>query len=242
MQKKIKGQKGLSLVEVTIMLLVLMLLTSVLAPSMWDMIHDAQWVKVKEDCEAIGISLTRMWRDVGPCTKKSAVVGCTMTNRVDVLISTGVVAAGGSGAAAFNTNITTGDWNTALAANKDTMENQLVVNNPAYKTPYANYITDGAVPVGPLFGTGWRGAYLAPPIGPDPWGSAYYVNSGYHATATNAPDTDAEGSPNWWWEHDVFCITAGPNQTLETKFYGNTSFGTSRLNDDFTFIISGSGK
>ena len=36
--RKFKGQKGLSLVEVTIMLLVLMLLTSVLAPSIFDFV------------------------------------------------------------------------------------------------------------------------------------------------------------------------------------------------------------
>ena len=40
--RKFKGQKGLSLVEVTIMLLVLMLLTSVLAPSIFDFVNDAR--------------------------------------------------------------------------------------------------------------------------------------------------------------------------------------------------------
>ena len=61
-----KGQRGLSLIEVTIMLLVLMLLTSVLAPSIFDFVQDAQWVKVKEDCEVLAISLARMIKDVGP--------------------------------------------------------------------------------------------------------------------------------------------------------------------------------
>ena len=42
--------------EVTIMLLVLML-TSVLAPAIFDYVKDAQWVKVKEDCEAIAVSV-----------------------------------------------------------------------------------------------------------------------------------------------------------------------------------------
>ena len=60
-----KGQKGLSLIEVTIMLLVLMLLTSVLAPSIFDFVQDAQWVKVKEDCEVLAISVARLIKDVG---------------------------------------------------------------------------------------------------------------------------------------------------------------------------------
>jgi hypothetical protein len=241
--RKIRGQKGLSLVEVTIMLLVLMLLTSVLAPSMWDFVHDAQWVKVKEDCEAIGISLTRMWRDVGPCTRAVATSPCTLKNRVDVLVSTGANAGGGLlPAVAVNANILTTNWNTAALLNKDTMERQLVLNTPGYATPFANYLPGGSIPVGPLFGLGWRGAYLAPPIGPDPWGSAYYVNSGFHATAIDAPGEGLEGHPNWWWERDVICLTAGPNQTIETPFAGSPGLGTNRAGDDFVFVIAGSGK
>jgi hypothetical protein len=45
---------GLSLVETTIILLILMVLTGVLAPSINDFVNDAKDVKVKEDCEAIG--------------------------------------------------------------------------------------------------------------------------------------------------------------------------------------------
>jgi hypothetical protein len=41
------------------MLLVLMLLTSVLAPSIFDFINDAQWVKVKEDCVGIRLLVAR---------------------------------------------------------------------------------------------------------------------------------------------------------------------------------------
>jgi len=52
--RRLRNRAGLSLVEVTIMLLVLMLLAGVLAPSIMDFVRDAQWVKVKEDCEAIG--------------------------------------------------------------------------------------------------------------------------------------------------------------------------------------------
>jgi len=245
--KKIKGQKGLSLVEVTIMLLVLMLLTSVLAPSMWDFIHDAQWVKVKEDCEAIGISFTRMTRDIGPCLRFTNASACNLAGRVDVLISTGLTATVNttSGYAenfsGYTVAMTTTNWNDT--SNRDTMENQFVRNTPAYKTPFGNY-NPGDVPVGPLFGLGWRGAYLAPPIGPDPWGTAYYVNSGFNAVATDATGT-GEGSPDWWWERDVICITAGPNQTLDSPIAGTgtgNSAGTYRHKDDFVFVISGSGK
>jgi hypothetical protein len=239
---RIKGQTGLSLVEVTIVLLVLMLLTSVLAPSMWDFIHDAQWVKVKEDCEAIGISFTRLTRDVGPCLRANSNFGCDRAGRVDVLYSEGAAPGGGTSGTPVNANILTGDWRTTSgnpAFNFDSMQNQFVLNTPGYSTPLVR--SGGAYVFGPQFGTGWRGPYLSAPIGPDPWGSRYYVNSGFFATATDA-NAALEGSLASWWERDVICVTAGPNQTLETPFAGNVTFGTLRSGDDFAFVISGSGR
>jgi hypothetical protein len=240
----IKGQKGLSLVEVTIMLLVLMLLTSVLAPSIWDFVHDAQWVKVKEDCEAIGISVSRLVRDVGPCLKVVGTADCTNTNRVDVLVSIGSEAVVDTTSAPaytpLNSNIVSTNWSST--SNRDTMDNQLITNGAGYNTPYINYSSTGSYPVGPLFGLGWRGAYLAPPVGPDPWGTKYYVNSGFMATSTTTASANNEGNKKWWWEHDVICLTPGPNQTIETPFAGSTNRGTDRQNDDFVFVISGSGR
>jgi hypothetical protein len=54
-----------------------------------DFVRDAQWVKVKEDCEAIGVSVARLARDVGPCLKFDGTGPCTKSNRVDVLYSDG---------------------------------------------------------------------------------------------------------------------------------------------------------
>ena len=237
--RRIKGQKGLSLVEVTIMLLVLMLLTSVLAPSIWDFVHDAQWVKVKEDCEAIGITFSRLTRDIGPCLRVNAATTCTKATRVDVLESDGAVALYTPTPFASGNMVTTG-WN-ATGTNLDTMENQFTTNAPLYNTPMQNYPT--SYPAAPLFGIGWRGAYLSPPIGPDPWGSKYYLNSGFFAVATDA-SAAGEGSLGRWWERDVVCLSAGPDQTIQTPFEGHPTgtpvYGTYRGGDDFVFVVSGS--
>lgn len=245
---RMKGQRGLSLVEVTIMLLVLMLLTSVLAPSIFDFVNDAKWVKVKEDCEAIGITIARITRDVGPCLKFNGNGACTMSNRVEILYSDGpdTVNADLAGSAATgytNANITPSpiNWNNDSQANVgDTMEDQFVTNGPGYNTPALNY--PSSYPVGPLFGIGWRGGYLAPPIGPDPWGKRYLVNSVFLSVATNAPDSNAEGYVSRWWERDVFCISPGPNGLYETFFGGGANGGTVREGDDFVYIVSGSGR
>jgi hypothetical protein len=244
MNTKFANARGLSLIEVTIMLLVLMLLTGVLAPSIMDFVKDAQWVKVKEDCEAIGVSVVRLTRDVGPCLKFSGTGACTKMNRVDVLYSDGPDVTtndvAGDAVADFH-----GGANTATDLNwhkddarGDSMQHQFVDNGggPAYPTP-ADLGTHGGG--GPQFGLGWRGAYLSPPIGPDPWGHRYLVNSVFLSVARDAEPGMGEGQKSGGWSHDTFCISAGPNGQFETAFGGNATHGVYRRGDDFIFIISG---
>ena len=253
MRPRITTARGLSLVEVTIMLFVLMLLTGVLAPSIMDFVRDAQWVKVKEDCEAIGVSVARLARDVGPCLKFNGTGACTKSNRVDVLYSDGpdVTPADMSGDATANFQ---GGAATATELNwhkddsrGDSMEHQFVDNGGGPDYPSPEDVNSHGTP-GPSFGLGWRGAYLSPPIGPDPWGHRYLVNSVFLAMAADAgtayaatsasPQTVSVPTPRGW-SNDTFCISPGPNGQYETAFGGNLSQGVSRRGDDFVYIISG---
>jgi hypothetical protein len=249
--RRLKGQTGMSLVEATIILLVLMLLTGVLAPSIFDYFRDAQMVKVKEDCEAIGVSVVRLVRDVGPCLKFDGTQpGCGLFNRVDILVSRGNAVAGSvdlATAPAFaspdGVNI---NWDsTAPPAGADSMENQFVLNTPHYATPGQLGTWNFTYPAMML---GWRGAYLAPPIGPDPWGMPYLVNSMFLAVATSGGCAGStEGCEHGGWDRDVICLSGGPNQIYQTPFAGSQGgimpppwmFGTLQVGDDFVFVISG---
>jgi hypothetical protein len=244
MKTTLSSARGLSLVEVTIMLLVLMLLTSVLAPSIFDFVNDAKWVKVKEDCEAIGVSVARLTRDVGPCLKFDGNKRCTMDNRVDLLYSDGpdvtTVDTDGDGAGTFSLSYALagplGWWKESERG--DSMDNQFVTNGtgPDYPTP--NELSTYTA-VGPQFNLGWRGAYLSSPIGPDPWGHRYLVNSVFLSVAVDAHVGTWEGKRSGGWSHDTFCLSAGPNGLYETGFGSNASRGVNRQADDFIYIISG---
>jgi hypothetical protein len=228
----------LSLVEVTIMLLVLMLLTGVLAPSIFDFVVDARWVKVKEDCEAIGISVARITRDVGPCLKFNASEKCTLRNRVDILFSDGPEvdrqSLGGGSSLTFENYAGNLNWD-GDDTRGDSMEHQFVMNDSGYKTVGQ---LENLNRVGPAFGLGWRGAYLSGPIGPDPWGHRYLVNSVFLSVATDASDGYGQGQRNGGWDKDTFCISSGPNGIFDTGFIGS-NYGTDRRADDFTYVIQG---
>ena len=242
--RTLKGQKGLSLIEVTIMLLVLMLLTGVLAPEMWDFIKKAQYVKVKEDCEAIAISIIRLKFDVG-CLKLNGALPCKFDNHPYLLHSAaGTVPDAGVGgnvsAAPFIPGVAvdadyaaTFQWDrmTTVAASTDTLEDQLSLNTPLYPVR-------GGVALNPFHWEtgGWHGAYITPPIGPDPWGDQYVVNSVF----IDAQGTQGgkEGSTNHGWNYDSFCLSAGPNRYYETPFAVTNFFGSAPVNDDFLTVIT----
>lgn len=247
--RRLTARTGLSLVEVTIILLVLMLLAGVLAPSIIDFLRDAQWVKVKADCEAIGVSVVRAMRDVPPCFRRVGTDACTVANRVDLLWSDGTTAgaiaplssahvdytlAGGNAAGPLN-------WDTGVTAQDGSMEQHLVRNSVLTPYPVPSLLYPDSVPVGPQYGIGWRGPYLSAPIGPDPWGHAYMVNTAFLTTATDAVAPE-EGQNGTTWNRDVFCLSAGPNRMFETHFGGclsTTQSGTCREGDDWTYVIQG---
>jgi len=239
--RRLRRQEGLSLVEVTIMLLVLMLLTSVLAPSIFDFVNDAQWVKVKEDCEALAISVARLHKDVG--SKLYTVPGGATTypaNKMDIMLSdytnkptvtANPVAGFGAGAVNW--------FGIAGHASFDgtfmgKCSDQLITNNlgGAGAAIYAEPGTSTPV-FGPYFGQGWRGAYLSPPCASDPWGYPYEVNTKW------ATMTFSTGTRNHC--NDVFCLSPGKDGLIDTSFgvdYGVYPQGVVRKGDDWVTIIA----
>lgn len=236
----IQRQSGMSLVEATIILMVLALLTSALAPSISDYVNDARQVRVKQDCAVIGTSIARLTRDVGRCLKASAAAGCTKSNRVDILYSDGpdVVAEDLTGNAV---PFSSADVQDSLNWDKDdtrgdSMQRQFVTNGPRYGTPAT--LGTYSIP-GPQFGLGWRGGYIEDPVGADPWGNRYLVNTAFLMVALDASAGHGEGNRGGGWSQDVFCLSAGSNELFETPFGGQGFGGTLRGGDDTIFIVAG---
>jgi len=237
----------MSLIEATIILMILFLLTAVMSPAVGDYIEDARHTKGKEDVEAIGVSIVRLQRDVGNCLKLVAATACTEANRVDILRSSGP-------------DIVVGDLNTTLAVDfthaditpgtinwdddqvadvGDTMEMQFVLNTtPLYPTP-ADSTPTGFTKSGPQAGLGWRGAYLSAPIGTDPWGKVYVSNTAFLVVASDSTDGTLEGNKAGGWSRDTIVLSAGPNGIFDTPFGGNVAHGTTVGGDDLIYVVRG---
>jgi type II secretory pathway pseudopilin PulG len=263
MIRKRNGERGMSLVEVTIILMVLAIVTAVAAPSIADYVDDARGVKGKEDVEAIGTAIARLLRDTGaPFLLEDGDVAIASrhvtNNRVDLAVGSGMeprVAAGVDNSVATNLQATL-TWTDDIAAAAATaatggvqsLYDHLVSNDATYVLPTA--LIDTADPSAPnalgKFGRGWRGAYLSGIVGPDPWGYRYACNTAFLGTATD-PAATGNGHPARGWSTDVFCLSAGPNSVIETDIEsanGGVTFSGSGdpANDDVIYVISGYGR
>jgi Tfp pilus assembly protein PilE len=259
-KRNYSSELGMSLVEATIILMVLAVLTAVVAPSIGDYVEDARQTKAKEDVEAIGTGILRLLRDTGlPCLSTSPGSSpCSLANRVDLLVSSGnepavTAAAFDPGAdALINTaadqtaGSATVNWagasgvagagatNVPIAAgDRATVDAQLVSNTAGYTA--VSFTTAG----GPQAGLGWRGAYVTGPVGADPWGFVYQANTVFLSTATDATDGTGVGEMRGGWPYDVIVISAGSNGSVQTKFGDSTNGGSVAVGDDVIYTVQG---
>jgi len=245
----VASQKGMSLVEATMILAVMALLTSVISPSIGDYIGDARHTKAKADAEVIGTAILRQVWDTGlgclSTTPTTSATACTKANRVDLLLSTG-----NSPTATGTDYAAPGGTNSAAAANNNWMNGTTPVGSGNRSTTYAQFVSNSAGYTSVSFATGggpkrvfgWRGAYMQEPVGPDPWGWSYQSNTMFLQPASDASSGTTNGLLNGGWINDVIVISAGPDGNVGTKFGDNTTGATTVTGDDIVYVVAGSSR
>jgi len=245
-------QDGFTLVEVTIILLVLVILSTIMLPQLGNFNRLARFVKVKEDLGAICATMKKFLDEVmvpGPFEMPG---GGTKAPEWPV----GLLVGPGS-APASNPSVdhktSAGDWGLdapqgggALVVESDIrgvesvdflvdrMGNHLQRNDPAFNGPtvygrYKNALDDPSV--GAFFG--WRGPYFNE-ITSDPWGTRYAVNTfGLHYSENGYTFSSA-----------VVCYSAGPNKAADTGINQPASeapWGWITGGDDLVAVLSSMG-
>jgi type II secretory pathway pseudopilin PulG len=246
-----RSARGLSLVEVSIILMVLSILTAVIAPSAAAYLETSKHTRAKEDVEAIASAVDQLLRDTGMLCLSLNGTSCanSATGRVELLVSGTVdadangtfvddnepaVATTSFGATASTASSTNLNWaggaNEVANARRDLMDRQFVTNLAGYAAPG---FTSGG---GPKAGIGWRGAYLSGPIDLDPWGYVYQANTVFLAVASDAVDGTGAGEKRGGWTTDVVVISPGSNGVIQTAF---GSSAVAAVGDDVLAVIQG---
>jgi len=204
-----RTDSGLSLIEATIVLSAIALLTAATAPAASRAIDTARLSRAVDDEEAIKTAVLNFIDDnvgfngfVVDGTRKSS-------TPVDMLVTDGdtptTVSLSGDGRWTSPVTSTPG----AGFVITDFLERHLVTDNPFGNAALA-YPTST-----------WAGAYIASPLDPDPWGNRYAINSTYLKAPSNT-------------KNDVFVYSAGPDEAVDTAYQQD---GIYPGNDDIIVVV-----
>ena len=155
--KHARGAGGFSLVETTIILSVLTLLASVMAPSIGDYVVEARLIKARADMQMIAVAVSRFAFDVTLQSNQP-----DSWSHFDVLVGEGEI----PGSTANETVTWVAKPSSGRASSLDA---HLVTNEAGHARRESQF-------GGGMFSRGWAGPYLSGGIGPDPWGYRYAVS------------------------------------------------------------------
>ena len=209
-----KSERGVTLIEASIILAVVATLSAMLAPSINGYIETARQAAAREDVKTIGEAIQQFQTDNGEHqflqVAKGGISGFPEeppthadSNRVELLVSDGDIPTLGSGVSSETF------WTRAVNLTLvDTLANHLSQNQPGDDcsgcagefgdTSYRNAIDisvggggsniDFARAESGGFNApfSWRGPYLRAPVRADPWGNRYAVNVAFLDPAPNA--------------------------------------------------------
>ena len=258
------NERGVTLVEATVVLAVTAILVAILAPAAGTYMDQARLARAREDVHVIGDALTTFIDDNGEHMllrngSNGAAVQTPPTradaNRVELLISDGDVPSLGNavlGETYWTQTLASGAW-------VDTISNHLAENNPGetlgnrYRQPVDITITpvgnniDFARAESSGFNApyAWRGAYLRSPLDADPWGNRYSVNVAFLDPRIDAAPVAVNGTITSGFTTadyprlDVFVISAGPDEEIDTK---SAQDGAVAGDDDIIYVMSSNAK
>jgi hypothetical protein len=161
MNERLRAARGLTLLEVALLLTATTALVAALMPTLTATIAHAETTVATTAMTDIQTQVLDMLNDVS--FTSFTINGASGGTHVEILVSDGDIPreVSGTGSAEWQRPV---DNATGLV---DFIERHLVTNTP--RGNVANdYPTTGGSP--------WRGAYLSAPVDPDPWGNRYAVN------------------------------------------------------------------
>lgn len=240
---------GFSLVEVSIILLVLSVLSLILLPSIGTYLRVARMTRARADMKAVQRAVRQFLEDTGASTFRQrgnggrATAGTSGTsaspelskrNLVRMLVGDGDIPDPGG--------VEPRPWRRAVDGREvDTLTNHLIQNTPGddpgrrYRTAEdltaagGQFAFDGGDGFNARFA--WRGPYLASAVTADPWGNRYAVNVEFLD-----PVSESVGGRDSGHTEDVFVLSAGPDEQIDTPYAED---GAVARNDDLALVIWG---
>jgi prepilin-type N-terminal cleavage/methylation domain-containing protein len=206
------SQAGFTLLEIIVVLGVIGALLAALSPLAFSFIDDARETQAQNDVNQIATAIGSFLKSTGVPPYKNV----NNAEKIPKKETADYFCLYSSSGTVFSadTDSTTGDsWSkcwSAVAGDRDTLENHLIKNTPGGQSGNYVYRTTGR--------NKWEGPYL-PLINSDPWGNQYLANIGQMDPSAATPLA-------------AWVISAGPNGLLETAFAQNAAASIAASGDD----------
>ena len=207
---RIRAERGVTLIEITVVLAALSILTAALAPIASRTVDRARLTRALSDEQAIRTALLAFLDELPGYNGPKVDGTSTSSTAIQMLVSDGDTPreVGASGDARWDDPV---DNTGPLIC--DFLENHLVMNQP-FEDVSKLYPTSGA--------NNWRGAYISAPVDPDPWGNRYAVNVQWlQGTSTER-------------KNDVIVLSTGPDEQIDTAFEAD---GITPGDDDIIVVV-----
>lgn len=199
---------GFVLIEVLVAVIVVILLSVTVAPTVFRWIEDGKAVKAQKDADALTAAMTRFYQDTRRWPGQAEILQANSTARFLVVgdpsealfpDTTGFSGIGAvtctSGMLGVTPNVT------SFAAAVPTAANSLNINDFLIRKP-----TAASYP-------GWRGPYLNAEISSDPWGRAWVINVIPLFCGEAVSNASPGGAAGYGW-----VLAGGGNHALQTNF------------------------
>ena len=224
----VRGQRGITIIETTVMLSVLFILAGAMAPIVSESVTTARAVKAKNDASMIAMGIINLQKDLGGDALSFGSLAAS-TVRASLALPDAMATSGSEPEVDAGDEPTAADeaalplfvspgQNVTPATRKavrallraqrrkwrevgtESIDDHLRTNRRGYR-----YRQPGE------YG-GWNGPYVSAEITGDPWGKQYLVNSRFLDGSSTA--ADANGTPR----KAVFVISSGADGVIDTPF------------------------
>lgn len=185
---RFRSERGVTLIEITIVLTVVAILTAAASPIASRTVERSRLSRAVEDARAISTAVSNYVLDASATFRQPHADGnAGGSAEVDLLVSDGDIP----------TTNTDAFWDDPVGQLGPGIVTDFIENHMLQNEPFDD-------PVNNAYGTFWRGAYINGPIDPDPWGNRYMVNTEW------LDGTAAER------RNDTFVLSVGPNEQTDT--------------------------
>jgi len=209
-----RAERGMTLVEATVVLMISALLVAVAAPVTSRTLDRSRLTRAVTDTQAIRTAIDNLVTEFTAFTPfRFTSTGLSGGDKIEILVSDGDIPGINAGLAGSDTNWVLPTDCCANATDVAFLEAHLALNADLDNAGGGVYSTAA---------TGWRGAYINAPVDPDPWGNRY---------AANVEFLEPSGTAD-----DVFVLSAGPDEEIDTE-YQFTTGGARPGDDDITNVI-----